>query len=215
MLPRNLIVFVPLVLTGLSGCGEADRGAEFAQAVTGEEVYRITNEDDVVDLVLTTESVYMELSEKVLAEVKEELDEERAEGATNTLAGGIKDFVLNGVEKMIQTKIEYQIDEVYEIRWDDGEMIFVVDDNGFLSFDEIEIDGDRPVRAPMDDDRVPWLRSVDRLLQIREVSRNVDLPRHGARNKNAEDQCNRTASLPVPEHGDLPHWFAGRPCPGF
>ena len=145
MLPRNLKVFVPLVLTGLAGCGEADRGAEFAQAVTGEEVYRITNEDDVVDLVLTTESVYMELSEKVLAEVKEELDEERAEEETNALAGGIKDFVLNGVEKMVQTKIEYQIDEVHEIRWDDGEMILVVDDNGFLSFDEIEIDGDRPV----------------------------------------------------------------------
>ena len=145
MLPRNLKVFVPLVLTGLAGCGAADRGAEFAQAVTGEEVYRITNEDDVVDLVLTTESVYMELSEKVLAEVKEELDEERAEEETNALAGGIKDFVLNGVEKMVQTKIEYQIDEVHEIRWDDGEMILVVDDNGFLSFDEIEIDGDRPV----------------------------------------------------------------------
>ncbi len=145
MLPRNLKVFVPLVLTGLAGCGEADRGAEFALAVTGEEVYRITNKEDAVDLVLTTESVYMELSEKVLAEVKEELDEERAEEETNALAGGIKDFVLNGVEKMIQTKIEYQIDEVHEIRWDDGEMIFVVDDNGFLSFDELEIDGDRPV----------------------------------------------------------------------
>ena len=145
MLPRNLKVLVPLVLTGLAGCGEADRGAEFTQAVVGEEVYRITNEEAAVDLVLTTESVYMELAGKVLAEVQEELDEARAEKESNALVGGIKDFVLDGVEKIVRTKIEYDIDEVHEIRWDDGEMIFVVDDNSYLSFDDIEVDGDRPV----------------------------------------------------------------------
>ncbi len=145
MLPRNLKLILPLFPIVLAGCGDTDRGAEFSQAVAGQEVHRITNDEEAVDLVLTTESVYMELSDKLLAEVKEGLDEERAEEETSALAGGIKDFVLNGVEKMIQTKIEYDLDEVHEIRWDNGEMIFVVDQGGFLSFDEIEVDDDRPV----------------------------------------------------------------------
>ena len=135
-----------LVLLGsLAGCGHSDEGAEFTRTVAGEEILRITNNEDEVDLVLTTDAVYMELSAQVLDEIHQELEKEREEKEDSEFASGIKNMVLDGVEQMMQTKVEYDLDEIREIRWDGGEMIFEVEGSSYISFDAIEVDGDRPV----------------------------------------------------------------------
>ncbi len=143
---RNLTFLTFLVLLGsLAGCGHSDEGAEFTRTVAGEEILRITNNEDEVDLVLTTDAVYMELSAQVLDEIYQELEKEREEKEDGGFASGIKNMVLDGVEQMMQTMVEYDLDEIREIRWDDGEMIFEVEGSSYISFDAIEVDGDRPV----------------------------------------------------------------------
>ncbi len=114
--------------------GEVDRSAD------AEIVISISNDEDEVDLVLTTESVYLQLSAEKLAEIKAEFDDERADEEDNALASAIKNVVLDNVEKFLQERIEYPLDEIESMYWDDGEIVIEVEDENFFSFDDIQGD---------------------------------------------------------------------------
>ncbi len=114
--------------------GEADRSAD------AEIVISIRNDEDEVDLVLTTESVYLQLSAEKLAEIKAEFDDERADEEDNALASAIKNVVLDNIENFLQKRIEYPLDEIESMYWDDGEIVIEVEDENFFSFDDVQGD---------------------------------------------------------------------------
>lgn len=114
--------------------GEADRSAD------AEIVISIRNDEDEVDLVLTSESVYLQLSAEKLAEIKAEFDDERADEEDNALASAIKNVVLDNVENFLHKRIEYPLDEIESMYWDDGEIVIEVEDENFFSFDDVQGD---------------------------------------------------------------------------
>lgn len=120
--------------TAREGHGEADRNAD------AEIVISIRNDEDEVDLVLTTESVYLQLSAEKLAEIKAEFDDERADEEDNALASAIKNVVLDNVEKFLQQRIEYPLEGIESMYWDNGEIVIEVEDENFFSFDDVQGD---------------------------------------------------------------------------
>ena len=120
--------------TAKEGLGEAAGSAD------AEIVISISNNENEVDLVLTTESLYLQLSAEKLAEIQAEFDDERADEEDNALASAIKNMVLDNVEKFLQERIEYSLDEIESIYWDDGEIVIEVEEENFISFDDVHGD---------------------------------------------------------------------------
>ncbi len=120
--------------TAKEGHGEAAGSAD------AEIVISISNNENEVDLVLTTESLYLQLSAEKLAEIQAEFDDERADEEDNALASAIKNMVLDNVEKFLQERIEYSLDEIESMYWDDGEIVIEVEDENFISFDDVHGD---------------------------------------------------------------------------
>ena len=131
--------------TAKKGHGEAAGSAD------AEIVISISNNENEVDLVLTTESLYLQLSAEKLAEIQAEFDDERADEEDNALASTIKNMVLDNVEKFLQERIEYSLDEIESMYWDDGEIVIEVEDENFISFDDVHGD-DGNILATFDEE---------------------------------------------------------------
>ena len=108
-------------------------------------VLAISNDSKEVDLVLTETTVYMQLSEQMLEKLRAEFDKERAEAEDSKFATGIKNFVLDKVENLISYQIEYGLDEISGMRYEEGWLIVEVEKEKLISFDDIEVDGERKV----------------------------------------------------------------------
>lgn len=137
--------------------GEADRSAD------AEIVISIRNDEDEVDLVLTTESIYLQLSAEKLAEIKAEFDDERAEEEDNALASAIKNVVLDNVEKFLQERIEYPLDKIESMYWNDGEIVIEVEDENFLSFDDIHGDDGSILETFDEDDALGFIAAFEKI----------------------------------------------------
>ncbi len=157
-----------IVMLALSGCdrneGTAREDADSSFASSDAEVIkRISNLENEIDLVLTSESVYMQLSEEKLGEIKEEFADERAEEEDNALANTIKNVVLDNIEKLLQERIEYPIEEVNAMYWDDGEIIIEVEDENFISFNDISVDHGDALESFAEDDALEFIAAFESL----------------------------------------------------
>lgn len=132
-------VFFLVACSQDSDTAKEDHG-EAAGSAAAEIVISISNNENEVDLVLTTESLYLQLSAEKLAEIQAEFDDERADEEDNALASAIKNMVLDNVEKFLQERIEYSLDEIESMYWDDGEIVIEVEDENFISFDDVHGD---------------------------------------------------------------------------
>ncbi|MCZ6686417.1 MAG: hypothetical protein O7C69_01805 [Gammaproteobacteria bacterium] len=132
-------VFFLVACSQDSDTAKEDHG-EAAGSADAEIVISISNNKNEVDLVLTTESLYLQLSAEKLAEIQAEFDDERADEEDNALASAIKNMVLDNVEKFLQERIEYSLDEIESMYWDDGEIVIEVEDENFISFDDVHGD---------------------------------------------------------------------------
>jgi len=128
-----------------------------------EIVKSISNEDDEVDLVLTSNAVYMQLSASKLAEIKDEFDDERAEDEDNALASTIKNVVLDNVEELLQKRIEYPLGEIESIYWDDGEIVIEVTDENIISFDDIDVDDGNVMESFAKDDALAFIEAFEKI----------------------------------------------------
>ena len=133
-------VFFLVACSQDNGTAREDHG-EAAGSADVEIVISISNHDNEVDLVLTAESLYLQLSAEKLAEIKAEFDDERADEEDNALASAIKSVVLDNVEKFLLQRIEYPLEEIESMYWDDGEIVIEVEEENFISFDDVQGDG--------------------------------------------------------------------------
>jgi len=148
-------------------CGQVDDTAttdhgKAADVSDAEIIISISNEDNEVDLVLTTESVYLQLSAEKLAEIKAEFADERAEEEDNALASTIKNVVLDNVEKFLEERIEYSLDEVESIYWDDGEIVIEVEDENIISFDDVNVDDGDVLETFDEDDALEFIEVFEK-----------------------------------------------------
>ncbi|GBF31284.1 hypothetical protein MnTg04_01244 [bacterium MnTg04] len=132
-------VFFLVACSQDSDTAKEDHG-EAAGSADAEIVISISNKENEVDLVLTTESLYLQLSAEKLAEIQAEFDDERADEEDNALASAIKNMVLDNVEKFLQERIEYSLDEIESMYWDDGKIVIEVEEENFISFDDVHGD---------------------------------------------------------------------------
>lgn len=115
------------------------------------EVLRIGNRSGEVELVLTTRTLYMQLSEAALAEVDTELEEARESLQEESgLAQSFASFIIDSVGDLLDEAIVYPIDEVERIDWQAGELVVEVADPNLVSFDDVNVDGE-PVLATFDE----------------------------------------------------------------
>ena len=112
---------------------------------------------------MTAESVYMQLSAVKLAEIQAEFDDERAEEEDNALASAIKNVVLDNVEKFLQERIEYSLEEIESIYWDDGEIVIEVENENYISFDDIEGDDGNILETFDEDDALDFIEAFEKI----------------------------------------------------
>ena len=162
---KNLIAVGWLIASVflLAACSQdSDTETKNQGRADAEILKSISNEDGEVDLVLTTESVYMQLSAETLAEIKAEFNDERAEEEDNALASTIKNVILDNVEKFLQERIEYPLEEIESIYWDDGELVIEVDDENFISFDDVEGDDGNILETFDEDDALEFIEAFEK-----------------------------------------------------
>ena len=152
----------------LAACGQVDDSAtkDPGRAADGSDVEiikSISNEDNEVDLILTAESVYMQLSAEKLAEIQAEFDDERAEEEDNALANAIKNVVLDNVEKFLQERIEYSLEEIESIYWDDGEIVIEVENENIISFDDVSVDDGNILETFDEDDALEFIEAFEKI----------------------------------------------------
>lgn len=162
---KNLVTagWLTVAIFFLAACSQDSDTAANGHGRAAQIVKSISNDDGEVDLVLTTESVYLQLSEETLAEIKAEFDDERAEEEDNALASTIKNVVLDNVEQFLQQRIEYPIEEVEAIYWDDGEIVIEVEDEHFISFDDVDVDDGNVMETFAEDDALEFIEAFEEI----------------------------------------------------
>ena len=155
--------WLTIAIFSLAACSQDNDTTTNTHGRAEEIVKSISNDEGEVDLVLTTESVYLQLSEETLAEIKAEFDDERAEEEDNALASTIKNVVLNNVERFLEKRIEYPIEEVEAIYWDDGEIVIEVEDENLISFDDIDGDDGNVMETFAEDDALEFIEAYEKI----------------------------------------------------
>lgn len=159
----TLFVFV-VVLVGVSvsACGRKEE-KKVTDWTDAETVMVIANRSEELELVLTTAGVALKLSEKELAEIEHEFEQERAEGDETGLAADFKSFVLDNVEKMLHHQIMYPLDAITDMHWEDGEIVMEVEGEGFISFEEVSVDGDMALETFREEDALRFIEAFGEL----------------------------------------------------
>jgi hypothetical protein len=143
---------VGALLIVVAGCG-GDRGAfDMGGEDIGPDLHAVESRDGEVKLGLTDRYVYFALSDAALEEARAEVSED-LEGKEG-LGGVIGDVVGSAVDKALQMRIKYPIEEIRDIRWEDGEMAILLEDGGRRLDESIMKVDDRPVSEAFDRDAV-------------------------------------------------------------
>ncbi len=150
----------------MTACGKKKEEAS-VDWTDAETVMVITNRSGELDLVLTTASVAMKLSEEKLEEIESEFEEERDAGEETGLAANFKTFVLDSVEKMLNQQLIYPLDAINEMSWHDGEIVMDVEGEGFISFSEVSVDGDMALETFREEDALAFIAAFEKLRDAR------------------------------------------------
>lgn len=122
----------------------AESSVSFDSDIAGTEVTSIVTEGGEVRLGLTDEVLYFGLTDRVAGEVEKGLDDAESEGG---LGGFIAGAVSNAVVGALTTPIQIPLDDVRDVRYEDGRLD--IDFEGEHSTVDLEID-DEPVDQQFD-----------------------------------------------------------------
>lgn len=159
-----------LVAVLLAGCGDAVPG--FSRSEDGEDGlpadedtrFAVLTRDGKVKLGLTDEEVYARLSDEVLREVEDELAEEaRDEGLGGMIASAVK----KGVRQGLRFRLSVDVDDIRDIRWEDGQLRVELED-GDLAFEDADVDGEPLGRGFGEDEGRAFARAFQELKASRE-----------------------------------------------
>lgn len=116
---RSVVVAaLALPLVVVLGCGDR-RDMDFGGREIGPDVFSIESTDGAVRMGLTEDYVYLTLSDAKREEVRSEL---RSEAEEDGVAGRVAGFVERAVSRALEFRDLYPVDDVEDIRWEDGEM---------------------------------------------------------------------------------------------
>ncbi|HEX9885514.1 MAG TPA: hypothetical protein VGA70_03460 [Longimicrobiales bacterium] len=136
-------------------------GAAVSFSESGEpDRFSIVSRDDKMKLALTDDAIYFALSDETRREVEDEIAEERddAEG----LEAAILAAVAKGMSRALQASVSYDLEDVRDVRWQDGRLVIELED-GIADLDDFEVDGDDLSDAFDEDDVRSFAREVERL----------------------------------------------------
>ena len=147
--------FLPVVLILLvaAGCTDEphvefsmDDDTTFADAkvnYASDDEFAMLTENGAVKMGLTRERVYIEVSEAVREHVDERIAEGMEEGDSR-IARSIENAVRRGVRSAMSIDIEFDVDEIRDVEYRGGELVFDFVNDEERSLDNIRID-DEPV----------------------------------------------------------------------
>ncbi|MFC1850685.1 hypothetical protein ACFL27_10880 [candidate division CSSED10-310 bacterium] len=98
----------------------------------------ISTADQSIELVLTKTKVMMRLSEAQLKEISNEIDDEKRDSEAGFL-GKVQSFILSNVEKLVQKSIEYNLDEINNLRYEEGKLVFDYQNKNLFSFENVKV----------------------------------------------------------------------------
>lgn len=104
----------------LAGCwGGDDPNVDFGGEDLGDDRHAILSEDGKVKMGLTDEYVYFGLSEAAVEEARSEM---RSEAEEEGVAGFLGGMLERTVGKALGFRATLSVDEIEDIRWEDGRM---------------------------------------------------------------------------------------------
>lgn len=103
----------------------------------------INSEDDEVSLILTSDVVALQLSDRVMHKIQRKLHAEERDGDDNALGRTIKLAVLSSVHAVLDHSAEVSIDDVQDVTYQHGRLR-ITTENGKRLFERTRVD-DRSV----------------------------------------------------------------------
>jgi len=103
-----------------------------------EAEFMITNRENSVDLVLTSESVVVQFTDDFLDELEKEIEHENSAPDESHLADIIRSAVSSGVRTMLSKAISVPYSEIESIHYEYGRII-LMDKNGEELFTNLEV----------------------------------------------------------------------------
>lgn len=181
----TLMLLIPLVACGDEQQGEIDFGGE----ELGPDRYSVVSDDEAIKMGLTDQHVYFAIADSVRAEAQAEM--EREVGNRDGVAGMIGGVVQKAVGKAMSFRARYPVEEIRDIRWENGQMrIEFVDPDRSIS-DSFQ-SGDRPITEAFSEQDVQ---------AFAEHFRQVKAGQAGA-----ADDAAGTPAEPAPAGGDGADW---------
>jgi hypothetical protein len=136
------------LLAPVLGCG-GDRGElDLGGDEMGPDRFAVESREGEIKMALTDRYVYFALSEAAVTEARSDMEEElKGKEGLGGLIGGV---VSSAVGRALESRIRYPIEQVRDIRWEDGTMVFELE-GGRRRLDEktLRVD-DRPVTEAFD-----------------------------------------------------------------
>jgi hypothetical protein len=121
---------------------------------------RIYNRDSTVDLVLVGNTILAGLSPKTIAKVKSEIQNKTA-GETTGLGGSIAQIVKSSVSSAIGTHAAFPLNEMRDIRYEDGTIVFTWKNGDTHEFfNNTKVDGEKASRSFEQDEAERFIAAV-------------------------------------------------------
>lgn len=135
----------PATAEGASAATPSDPSRKVEAEPTAD--IAIETRDGNVVLALGEDEVFMRLSDKALAEASKELKTRDTDPKDTKVGAMIEDMVKKGIEKAINSRIVYQLHEIRDVRYEDGEIRFEYRDKHVMSFETFKGEDDENVMS--------------------------------------------------------------------
>ncbi|HSH44354.1 MAG TPA: hypothetical protein VK966_00725 [Longimicrobiales bacterium] len=156
------VLLIPLLAIA---CGDSP-DVDFNGEDGAEDLFVVHSDDGAVKMALTEEHVYFALSDSVLTEAQRDLEaDDSSEGGIGRVVGGA---VRGTVSRALRFRARYAVDEVRDIRWEDGEMVFRFTDPDRRLGTSLRVE-DRPVSQAFRQEDVEAFGRAFRELRARRV----------------------------------------------
>lgn len=143
-----------LLLAPLMGCGDrADPEMDFGGEELGPDRHAVLSQEGKVKMGLTDRYVYFALSDSTIAEARAEMQSEMPGEGEEEGTGFFGGLVEGAVGKALGFRAKLRVDEIDDIRWEDGGMRIEFSDAGRRLGNAFRID-DRPVTEAFSEDQV-------------------------------------------------------------
>ena len=175
---------LPGILVLVVACGDSPNvefdmndDSTFADAepnYAADDEFAILTENGAVKLGLTSERLYFEVSQAVRDHVDQEISNEMKENDSR-IARSISGAVRRGVQSAMSIDIDFDLDEIRDVDYRNGELEFEFVNDQERSLDNIKIDDDEPItRSFSEEDAQAFVDAFRRVKAGESLRLNVE-----------------------------------------